>query len=173
MHLRDYLREWRKNPHWSFSCFLALVLPLISLPGDISGLVGTNDQLDTGDIDMSTIAGAVQGSGAVEVTLQEGDEADDDPAESQNDNRVDAQPQSGEGDLPIKVAAVEQGSGEVDSALEEDEQGNDYATKAQHAKCHVVEHSTNNRHQGTQTQLWTVLSTSDAVGHEPVEKTSS
>ena len=133
MHLRDYLKEWRKNPQWSFSCCLALVLPLISLPGDISGLVGTNmtkNQLDTGGIDMPTIAAAVQDSGAVDVTLEEGDEGDDEPAESQNDNHIDAQPQTEKGGLPIKVAAV-QDSGAVDVTLEEGEQGDDDPAESQ------------------------------------------
>ena len=152
-----------------------MVLPLISLPGDISGLVGTNitkNQLDTGGIDMPTIAGAVQDSGAVDVTLEEGGAGDDDLAEAQEGSRIGAQSQSGEGDLPIKFAAV-QDSGEVDAPLEENEQGNMYTAKAQHGTCQVVEYSTNNRHQGTQTELWTVLCTSDAVAHEPVEKESS
>ena len=63
-----------------------LVLPLISLPGDISGFVGTNmtkNQLDTGDIEMPTITGALQDSGAVDLTLEEGEDGNDDPTEAQ------------------------------------------------------------------------------------------
>jgi len=41
-HPYQYLKVWRKNQQWSFSCCLALFLSLASLPGDISGVVGTN-----------------------------------------------------------------------------------------------------------------------------------
>ena len=79
VHLYQYLKAWCKNPQWSFSCFLALILPLISLPGDISGVVGTNvinNQLQTGHVDIPSILGAVQDSGAVDITLKEGEEED-------------------------------------------------------------------------------------------------
>ena len=53
-----YLKEWRKNPHWSFSCCLALLLPLNDLRGEMSGLAEMDvleSQLKTGDMEMSTI----------------------------------------------------------------------------------------------------------------------
>ena len=74
-HLLGYLKEWRKNPQWSFSCFLALFLPLIDLSGDIGGLVETNvinTQLDTGQMEMTTITDTVKDSGAFNVTVEEG-----------------------------------------------------------------------------------------------------
>ncbi|KAL9960157.1 hypothetical protein ACROYT_G033570 [Oculina patagonica] len=71
-----YLKEWLKNPHWSFSCCLALVLPLNDLRGEMKGLDGMNvlqSQLKTGDMEMSTIMIAVESSG-VNVNL-EGEES--------------------------------------------------------------------------------------------------
>ncbi|XP_078374468.1 uncharacterized protein LOC144658016 [Oculina patagonica] len=53
-----YLKEWRKRPHWSFACWLALLLPLNNLQGEISGL------------EMSTIVVATEDSGAVDVHLE-------------------------------------------------------------------------------------------------------
>ena len=73
MHLYHYFKEWRKNPMWSFSCCLALLLPLSDLHGEISGLVATNvldDQLQTGQMERPTIQAAVKDSGAVDVTLE-------------------------------------------------------------------------------------------------------
>ena len=80
VHLYGHLKEWRKNPHWSFSCCLALLLPLINLPGEISGLVGTNitnTQLDTGQFEMQTVVGAVKDSGVIDVTLDDEEQDDD------------------------------------------------------------------------------------------------
>ena len=56
------------------------------MPGDISGLAGTNvlnTQLDTGHMEMTTI---VTTSGAIDVTLEEDKQDDDNPAEGQKDN---------------------------------------------------------------------------------------
>ncbi|KAL9966621.1 hypothetical protein ACROYT_G024724 [Oculina patagonica] len=79
--LYQYLKEWRKNPHWSFSCCLALLLPLNDLQGEIRGLVGTNvlsSQLQSGEFEKPTAAvlSAVKESGAIDVTLEEGDQGD-------------------------------------------------------------------------------------------------
>ena len=79
LHLYAYLKEWHKNPQWSFSCCLALILPFLSLPEDISGIERANimsKQLETGDIEMPTITDAVQDSGAVNISLEEGGESD-------------------------------------------------------------------------------------------------
>ena len=82
--LHGYLNEWRKNPHWSFSCCLALLLPLNDLQGEIRGIAGTNileNQLQTGQIDKPTILSAVKNSGAIDVTLEEGEQGN-----NNNDN---------------------------------------------------------------------------------------
>ncbi|KAL9955905.1 hypothetical protein ACROYT_G037304 [Oculina patagonica] len=67
-----YLQEWRKNPKWSLSCCLALLLSFNELQGDISGLVETNavkSQHDAGDVEMPTILTSVEESGAVDFNL--------------------------------------------------------------------------------------------------------
>ena len=72
LHLCAFLKKWYKNPRWSFSCCLSLILPFLSLSGDIDGLVGENmmnNQGDTGDIEMPSIGAAVQDSGATDITL--------------------------------------------------------------------------------------------------------
>ena len=78
--LFGYLKEWRRNPQWSFSCCMALLLPLNDLQGDITGITGTDvlkNQLQTGAVEMPTILGAVKDSGVIDVTL-EGDQEDGD-----------------------------------------------------------------------------------------------
>lgn len=93
MFLYGYLKEWRKNPHWSFSCCLALLLPLNDLQGDIRGLAGTNvlkSQLDTGQFEMVTLQAAIKDSGAIDVSLDENEEDGDDcgsVVEVKGDNR--------------------------------------------------------------------------------------
>lgn len=85
--LYRYLKEWRKNPHWSFQCCLALLLPLGDLHGEISGIAGADalkNQLQTGEIDKPTIATALKNIGAFDVTLEEGKEGDDNTIETQD-----------------------------------------------------------------------------------------
>ena len=80
LHLYDYFKEWRKNPHCSFSCCLALLLPLNDLQGEVRGLVGKNvlrTQLQTGNFEMATLRAAVKDSGAFDVTLEECERGDD------------------------------------------------------------------------------------------------
>ena len=58
LHLCAFLKKWYKNPRWSFSCCLSLILPFLSLSGDIDRLVGENmmnKQVDTGDIEMPSV----------------------------------------------------------------------------------------------------------------------
>lgn len=70
--LYKYYQNWRKNPQWSFSCCLGLVLPLNDLQGEVRGMVGNNlmkTQLDTGGIEKPSLATAVKDSGAISFTL--------------------------------------------------------------------------------------------------------
>ena len=90
MHLYGYFREWRKIPHCSFSCYLALLLPLNDFQGDVRGLVGKNvlkTQLQTGNFELTTLRAAVKGSGAFDVTLEEGGQGDDHTLDLHGDNR--------------------------------------------------------------------------------------
>ena len=90
LHLYDYFKEWRKNPHCSFSCFLAFLLPLNDLQGEVRGLVGKNvlrTQLQTGNFEIATLRGAVKDSGAFDVSLKEGKQDDDNALDLQDDKR--------------------------------------------------------------------------------------
>ena len=87
-HLHAYFKEWRKNPRWSFSCCLALLLPLSDLQGEINGVAGTNiveTQLQTGDFELTTVGSAVQDSGIIDVALEDDEQGDDDTVEVQDD----------------------------------------------------------------------------------------
>lgn len=85
-----YFKEWRKNPQWSFSCCLALLLSFSDLQGDISDLVETDAvkcQQHTGDVEMTTILTAVEESKATYFNLEQGarsDRGDCDTKESSN-----------------------------------------------------------------------------------------
>ncbi len=66
-----FLKEWRKNPRWSFSCCLELVLPVFGLHGEIGAIAETNiltNQLQTGNIEKPTILSSVNDSGDVVVS---------------------------------------------------------------------------------------------------------
>ena len=68
---------------------MALLLPLNDLQGDVRGLAETNvlkTQVDTGNFEMVTLQAAVIDSGAIDVTLEEGEEGDDDTVEVQDNN---------------------------------------------------------------------------------------
>ena len=94
MFLYRYLDDWRKNPQWSFSCCLGLLLPLNDLQGEIRGLTGGNvlkNQLQTGQIDKPTIFSTVKNSGAFDVTLEDGEQRDSNTVERQHENCQDAE----------------------------------------------------------------------------------
>jgi len=153
VHLYGYLKEWRKNPHWSFSCCLALLLPLINLPGEISGLIGTNitnTQLDTGQFEMQTVVGAVEDSGVIDVTLDDDEQDDDNPAEDQEEGDCkEARLQNGEKETSTFHDALKD-SGAIDDTREQGEQGE--------GMCHNVGYSNRNCHQATQTELLAKIS---------------
>lgn len=72
IHVYGNLKEWRKNPHWSISCCLALLLPLTDLPGEMNDLVGTNvmdDHTQSAEIETPTFFAAM--SGVIDVRLEE------------------------------------------------------------------------------------------------------
>ncbi|XP_015763090.1 PREDICTED: uncharacterized protein LOC107342147 [Acropora digitifera] len=72
MFIYRFFKEWRKNPRWSFSCCLALLLPLNDLQQEVLGMAGENvlkQQLKTGNVDMPSLSGALKESGAVSIKL--------------------------------------------------------------------------------------------------------
>ena len=90
MFLYGYIKEWRKNPQWSFSCCLALLVPLNDLQGELRGLAEANvlkNQLETGQIEKPSILSAVQDTGVIDVTLKE---SDDDSMKILDENHQDA-----------------------------------------------------------------------------------
>ena len=80
MFLYRYIKEWRKNPQWSLSCCLDLLLPLNDLQDELGGLEVANvlqTQLETGDIEKPSILSALKNSRTIDVTLDEGDDDDE------------------------------------------------------------------------------------------------
>ena len=152
--------EWRKNPHWSFSCCLALLLPLINLPGEVSGLIGTditNTPLDTGQMETQTVVGAVKDSGVIDVTLDGEERDNDNPAEDQKEDCKEAQLQTGEKERSTFHEALKD-SGATDDALEQGEQGE--------GMCHDVGYNNRKCHQATQTELLVKISIKDVNDEE-------
>ena len=77
LHLYGYFKEWLQNPQWSLSCFLALLFPLSDLQAEVTGMVETNvldNQLQTGQVEMPALVGAVKDSGVVDDILEEGEQ---------------------------------------------------------------------------------------------------
>ena len=73
-YIYHYIKEWRKNPEWSLSCCLALLLPLRNLQGEIGGLAGRDiprQQLQTGRIDIPPTAYTERDNAAVIIMLQD------------------------------------------------------------------------------------------------------
>ena len=74
--LYRFIEDWRKNPHWSFSCCLPLiqVVPLNDLQEELGGLERENvlqNQLQIGRIEKPSILSAVKNSGTIDITLEE------------------------------------------------------------------------------------------------------
>ena len=67
MHSIRYLNKWRNDPQLSFSCCLALLLPLSDFKEGIDGLEETVRQ--TEEIDMPTIFDAVKDYGPVDAPV--------------------------------------------------------------------------------------------------------
>ena len=90
IYIYRYFKEWRKNPKWSLSCCLALLLPLNELQGEIRGLAATNvlkQQLQTGRIDMPSMTTTIKDSGVVDFTLQEEEETTENPSRKEDEER--------------------------------------------------------------------------------------
>ena len=114
----NYIKEWRKNPKWSFSCCLALLLPLNELQGEIQGLTGRNilnQQLQTGGIEMPSIGDALKETGAVDISLLE-----DKDSESEQEQEGNNEISIGQGLLTLaKVSFHELLRGPRDTKLED------------------------------------------------------
>lgn len=74
VYIYRFIKEWLKSPKWSFSCCLALLLPLNDLQGEVRGFAGRNvfkNQLQTGKINMPSISTSFKDTGAVNFILEE------------------------------------------------------------------------------------------------------
>lgn len=94
MFLYRYYKGWRKNPQWSWSCCVALLLPLNDFQGEISGLAETNilqNQLQTEEIEMPTILAALEDSGAIDVTIEKDEHANETAVEIQDKHCQDSE----------------------------------------------------------------------------------
>ena len=72
-YIYHYIKEWRKNPEWSLSCCLALLLPLRNFEGEIGGLAGADipmQQLQTGRIDCPSSANTGRDNAAIDISLE-------------------------------------------------------------------------------------------------------
>lgn len=88
-HVYNNLRKWCKNPRWSVSCCLTLLLPLTELPGEMNDLVGKNardNQIQPGEIEMPTLFGVVKDSGAIDISLEEGEHENESGTEMTKEN---------------------------------------------------------------------------------------
>ena len=151
VHLLGYLKKWRKSPHWSFSCCLEFLLPLIDLSGDIGGVVGTDvlsTQLDTGHMEMSATVGVVQGSGTFDASVKENEQDHYNLPVLQEENCNDTKLETGRNKEPT----VHKGSGANDTTLGDGgDNGNSGEVQEGNGKNDL---DINKKfHQGTQTEL--------------------
>ena len=170
VHLHGFFKEWRKNPQWSFSCCLALILPLLDMPGNTSGLAQTNvlaTQLDAGHMEMSTFGGAVKDSGALDVTLEEDEQADDNSAELQKGNN--AQIRAKETEMPMTDGAVED-SVAIGATTEYRDQGQ--VVKIQKGVCYGAGYNNKKCCQGTQTELSIKRHVAEVGDLQPAEESA-
>ena len=87
-YIYHYVKEWRKNPECSFTCCLALVLPLRNLQGEIGGLAGRNvprQQLQPGRINTTLTANTERDSGAVATIVEDYDLEREEEKEEEED----------------------------------------------------------------------------------------
>ena len=160
--------EWRKNPQWSFSCCLALILPLVGLPGDISGFESSNtidNQLEIGEMEISTTSDADQD----DTLSRERKQSNGDLKAAQGDSTFSVRSHAED----ERMSAADQGSGAIDVRVGENKQGGDNDGNNGY---HVVDKlndekegkspiaaslrcRSNKCHQGTQTvfaRLWSI-----------------
>lgn len=90
--LYRYIKEWRKNPQWSLSCCLGLLLPLKDLQGELRGLAEANvfkNQLQTGEIEKPSVLSTIKNSGVIDVTLEEGEHDNEKIVNIQDETHAD------------------------------------------------------------------------------------
>ena len=122
-YIYHYMKEWRKNPEWSLSCCLALLLPLRNLQGEIGGLAGRDiplQQLQTDRIDIPSTANTERDRGAVVILLEDYD-AERKEEEEEDD---DEEGKQGEEEEEKKEEEEEEEEEEEDEEDEDDDTAN-------------------------------------------------
>ena len=140
------------------------------MPGNISGLAQTNvlaTQLDAGHMEMSTFGGAVKDSGALDVTLEEDEQADDNSAELQKGNN--AQIRAKETEMPMTDGAVED-SVAIGATTEYRDQGQ--VVKIQKGVCYGAGYNNKKCCQGTQTELSLKCHVAEVGDLQPAEESA-
>ena len=151
-----------------------MILPLIDIPGNISGLADTNvfnTQLDTGQMEMTTIAGAVRESGAIDVVLEQREQDNGDSKEVEEGNCNNPQLKTGETELTTNARAVKDFRA-VNVTLKSGEQGQADVVEVRGGAGQIPGGcSIQKCHQGTQTELTVHVFLADVGDEEPVEET--
>ena len=121
------------------------------MPGNISGLAQTNvlaTQLDAGHMEMSTFGDAVRDIGALDVTLEEDEQADDNSVQLQKGNN--AQIRAKETEMPMTDGAVED-SLAIGATTEYRDQGQ--VVKVQKGVCYGAGYNNKKCCQGTELSI--------------------
>ena len=113
-------------------------------------------------MELTNVVGAVQDSGALDVTLEDVAQEDDNPAEVRGDYCQDPPLQTGGKETPQIIGAWKDSGSIHVTAKDDGHHGNDPA-EVQEDGCTEYQCINRKCHQGTQTELWTLLATSNAV----------
>lgn len=79
-----YLKEWYKNPKWSFSCCVGLLLPLSDLSGEMHDFEGANNL--TKELEACHIEMPINHAAAKDLTPDEDQEKKNNPIDVRDDN---------------------------------------------------------------------------------------
>ena len=121
-YIYHYVKEWRKNPEWSLSCCLALLLPLRNFEGEIGGLAGGDipmQQLETGRIDSLSNANTGRDNAAVDISLEDYD------AERKEEEEKEKEEEEEEREEKEKEKEEEREEEEKEEEEEEDDEEKD------------------------------------------------
>ena len=111
-YIYHYVKEWRKNPEWSLSCCLALLLPLRNLQGEIGGLAGRDiplQQLQTDRIDIPSNANTGRDNAAVDISLEDYDAERKEEEEKEKEEEEEEEEKEDEDDDTANQITVGQG----------------------------------------------------------------
>ena len=128
-YIYHYVKEWRKNPEWSLSCCLALLLPLRNFEGEIGGLAGGDipmQQLQTGRIDCPSNANTGRDNAAVDISLEDYDAERKEEEEREEEEK---EKEEGEEEEKEEEEREEKEKEEKEEEEEEEEEDDDTANQ--------------------------------------------